>query len=441
MHRPLTHPLENSERGVSFILVALLLVALIAMAALAIDISVLYVAHSEAQRSADAAAIAGAKAFVASGVTSDSASGPLQTVAVSLAQQQINAAIQQNNIAGSPGQLASTPSFTWTDGNPVVSVTVQQAGIPTFFARLWSRAANSVSATAIAEAYNPSGTSASPPTTAHCVKPFIVPNRDPQHTNTTFIDPTTGAITNPGPYYPSSTGIVGETLTFAADCPADLPGGSCPSDNPPTTIGTTTIQFVPQYLPASTPMPCPACRGTGTGSSGLFQNNIACCNTTAMACNSSTQMLNSSNPQWRVDLTVDPTTGAGPLMPGLQCLIHQSPSSGQDTLDPTIQPFQIKAGASDPRLNSSIASGNVITTSDSIITIPIYDGATIPITGSTAAVNVLGFMQVFVIAEGGGNGTFTGIVLNVSGCGNTTGIGNPISGGDISAVPVRLIHR
>jgi uncharacterized membrane protein len=51
--------------------VAVSLVALLGMAALAIDVVTLYVARSEMQRAADAAALAGAKAFVDSGITSD----------------------------------------------------------------------------------------------------------------------------------------------------------------------------------------------------------------------------------------------------------------------------------------------------------------------------------------------------------------------------------
>jgi uncharacterized membrane protein len=43
------------------------LVILLGVAALAIDLASLYVAHNEAQRAADAAALAGAKVFVESG--------------------------------------------------------------------------------------------------------------------------------------------------------------------------------------------------------------------------------------------------------------------------------------------------------------------------------------------------------------------------------------
>ncbi len=61
---------RSGERGQTIILVAVSLVSLLAMAALAIDVVTLYVARSEMQRAADAAALAGAKAFVDSGVTS-----------------------------------------------------------------------------------------------------------------------------------------------------------------------------------------------------------------------------------------------------------------------------------------------------------------------------------------------------------------------------------
>jgi len=55
---------------VTILLVAVAMMALLAMAALAIDIVTLYVSEGEAQRVADAAALAGAKVFVSSGFTS-----------------------------------------------------------------------------------------------------------------------------------------------------------------------------------------------------------------------------------------------------------------------------------------------------------------------------------------------------------------------------------
>src|SRR5258708_10510827 len=70
---PLIHrrgaPHRTRERGVTIALVALAMVGIIAMAALSIDVGTLYQASAEAQRSADAAALAGAKVLSFSGLT------------------------------------------------------------------------------------------------------------------------------------------------------------------------------------------------------------------------------------------------------------------------------------------------------------------------------------------------------------------------------------
>ena len=83
-----------------------------------------------------------------------------------------------------------------------------------------------------------------------------------------------------------------------------------------------------------------------------------------------------------------------------------------------------------------------MTTSDSLVTIPVYD-ATGGITPTNAtAVNIIGFLQVFIdraFPAGGGPkaGEFHVTVVNVSGCGNSAS-GTPVL--SVGAVPVRLIH-
>src|SRR5713226_6716888 len=114
------------EQGQTIVLVALALVTLLAMAALAIDVVTLYVARSEMQRAADAAALAGAKAFVDSGVTTDPTNTNLQTLAQDMANATINSIVQQNKVAGSPPVLASPPAFNFSNlGNPQITVTLQ----------------------------------------------------------------------------------------------------------------------------------------------------------------------------------------------------------------------------------------------------------------------------------------------------------------------------
>jgi hypothetical protein len=429
-----------------------ILVALV-MAALAIDISTLYLAHSEAQRTADAAALAGARAFVVSATTSDL--GPSsQTVARALALQLIGAVLQQNLIAGQPGQLTpplgTYPIFDYSNpSNPKITVSVQQQNLPTFFSRIWNRVPNTVSAIATAEAYNPSGSSANPPVSAQCVKPFIVPNQDPEHptgptTFQPFINLGDGAITNPGRIWSFGAGVVGEWITFNVNCLGVVPG--CPAgpakaqNNPPshcTPLNTNcSLDFVPAAPPAS-PLSCPSCGGGGR----QLEQNIACCNTAALSCNSATPMT-----QMITDLNGPPPPHAS-VDQGLQCLIHQNPTLGMDSLDPTGfpfnggAPFRFVAGANNPLTlapNPVVASGDGVSTSDSIITLLIADSFNTVPTPPTA--DIVGFMQVFIV-QGNGGGGFTGVVLNVSGCGTTAGTAAPIVGGGISPIPVRLIHN
>src|ERR1700691_3783512 len=203
----------SKQRGVTLALVAVSLVALIAMAALSIDVGTLYEAKAEAQRAADAAALTAARLISISGVTGDpnntsswqavcGTGGTATLAAQAVAQSQPNfvgGAAPTAKVTYGPGAgvgdcsglAGATSNFTV---NPTVTVYVQQAKLPAFFARVFSlvggASSNSgVSATAMAEVYNPSGSSSLAsgmvPVQPRCVKPWIVPNRDPIHpTNT-----------------------------------------------------------------------------------------------------------------------------------------------------------------------------------------------------------------------------------------------------------------
>ena len=57
-------------------------------------------------------------------------------------------------------------------------------------------------------------------------------------------------------------------------------------------------------------------------------------------------------------------------------------------------------------------------------------------------VTVIGFMQVFVVLIDSGDGGIQAYILNIAGCGtNINTAATAISGGGVSAVPVRLIHN
>src|SRR6516162_2483162 len=97
---------SRQQRGQTMILVAVSIVSLLAMAALAIDVVTLYVARTEIQGAADAAALAGAKAIADSGLTPlQSADGNVaaaQTLAQRMAPSAVAAVLASpsNQVAG-----------------------------------------------------------------------------------------------------------------------------------------------------------------------------------------------------------------------------------------------------------------------------------------------------------------------------------------------------
>jgi Flp pilus assembly protein TadG len=422
----LISPSHRREQGQTIVLVALALVTLLAMAALAIDVVTLYVARSEMQRAADAAALAGAKAFVDSGVTTDPSNTNLQTLAQDMANATISSIVQQNKIAGAPPVLASPPAFSFTNaGNPTLSVTLQRTDLPTFFARIWGSRLATVTASATAEAYNPSNwqTSTGISVAPKCVKPLLIPNKDPGHAGSTFVSATTGTVTLPG-IYPA--GVIGETFgappipELSDACPSGNPNNPCV--NPDPLAGT--------FIPASVALDptkelCPSC----AGSSDLEQG-IECCDfrPSSYSCGGTIP----------VDISTSSKDVRRDADNGVQCLINASgsgPGQGQDSLDPAN--FLASSGPMQITANSGPLNGRLVFTSNSIATFPIIDT---PITGGQAT--IVGFLQVFVNYENGtGSSTQVNLtVLNVAGCGNTAGT-TVISGGGVSPVPVRLIHQ
>src|SRR5215469_106144 len=281
-------PLKNNERGVTMILVVLAMLSMLGIIALAIDVITLYSARSETQHAADSAALAAAKMLVDRGVTTDptaivptaaqidAATKAAQSVAINLriAARQI----QTSDVTLSfPGGGSTTFPV-----NPKVTVTVQNANLPAFFSRIWSRAALTVRASATAEGFNPSNSvsigGTAIPIIARGVKPFLIPNCDPVHAGAgcggaaTFFDKITGVITNPGP---APAGIIGETFTLISDC--SLPG--C-TPGPPTTGPPSTSKYYPVQMSLAANA-CPtSCGGGGT----TFEDNIECSNPTPISC-------------------------------------------------------------------------------------------------------------------------------------------------------------
>jgi hypothetical protein len=480
---PKWHAVHTNERGVTMVLVAVAMVAIVSMAALSIDVVTLYLDREEAQRSADAAALAAARILSVSGITGDpsNATGNWGQICgpAGLATQAAQAVVGQNTVASSvPGTInvsysggsggsitsnadCSTLTSTAFGVNPLVTVKVTRSGIPTFFSRIWGNTANSVSATATAEAFNPSnsgnvGNQASgsiTPVQPMCVKPWVVPNQDPLHPfgcsgpggcNSLVnvnMGVNSGSITNPGISLGGSgaNGVIGENFWLNSDCKLGGSGGctlrqSSPQANFNNNFGNMqgppNLLYVPGQV-AGTPTAVPSC----SGAEPYEQAVTGCDQPTNYQCGV-------QNANW-VDLSVNPNS---PTNLGVQCLTNQGSNgnalSGQDYLNPfekpSAYPFQILAGTSNPLISAGLPAGTPITSSSSIVALPIYDSTQNINSSGMTNVTFVGFLQVFINAvDGKGNINVT--VLNVSGCSNGNGVtvGAPIPG--TSPVPVRLI--
>lgn len=486
------------QAGITMLLVALAMVAIIAMAALSIDVVTLYLARGEAQRSADAAALATARVISLSGLTGDpdhtssswtaicgGASSPASLAGAAAATQNLIGAVTPTvtvryyTVGTSPVADCSTLPAPF-GVNPLVLVGVTRTGLPTFFSRIWGNTGNSVSATSAAEVFNssnsgnisngPTGTIV--PVQPRCVKPWIIPNKDPlwpaPYTFTPphglpiktycdqgnppgncnpLVDVSSGQIQRPGISLDGgSNAVIGETFWLEPDCihnsnPCSLrhnpPEGSWyPNnsyfENPPS------LQYLPGAMPATSPVGVPSC---ASGASMYEQAIAGCDQSTGYQCG--VQNKNT------VDLSENPGVQTNDTMNGVMCLINQSDSdpteqpSGEDTIISSSYPFQIQAGTSSPLISTGLTSGVQITSSSSVVSLPIYDSgpANSPnqINNSeTTPVTIIGFLQVFInYADQWGNVYVT--VLNITGCSNGQGqtVGSAVTGS--SPVPVRLI--
>jgi len=478
------------------ILVALAMVAIIAMAALSIDVVTLYLAREEAQRSADAAALAAARVLSVSGITGttspsiDPASwATICGGAASVATHTATAVGSKNGVgssagnvtvtysAGSGGAAVSSANCTGLPTafavNPMVTVQVTRPSMPTFFSRIWGNTGNSVSATATAEAFNPSNsgnvgngaTGTITPVLPRCVKPWVVPNRDPlspaptgggNYCNqtggpgqcNTLVGTTDGSITHHGISLNGggANGTVGETLWLIPDCQHNIPGmcqfrgsGLQPQANYYSGANSVKNNHPPSllYVPGQVGTPVIAVPSCTQGDP--YEEAIE-------GCDQSTNYQCGVQDANAVDLSRNPGAG-GATTNGVQCLTRQTDisnlttASGQDYLNnfgaPNSYPFQILAGSSTPLTG---LAGAPISASNSIVSLPIYDdGKNVSNNQGQTSVTFVGFLQVFINAvDQYGNVNVT--VLNVAGCGNGQGP-DTVAAGVLgsSPVPIRLI--
>ena len=434
-HLP-TSQQPNREKGVIITLVAVfVLFVLGAMAALSIDVTTIYTARSEAQLAADGAALAGGRVLANSGMTSDT-TGALVASAEALASSVATQVAQQDLVGGSNLTAVSVAFGGTLPGNPTVTVSVQKNNLPTFFARIWGKTASTVSASATAEAYNPSAASASSsvgvtPVAPICVKPWLLPNIDPTNSPNPIFDTATGAITS------TAGSLLGYTtppapgptqLTLACGAPNAAYPANCTAPGLPA---PAAWQYYPgNDDPTSFPHPTfslPTCGLIPTPTN--YQNSIAGCIQKPIACNS---QVNIDQPAY--------TTRNSETADAVNCLTH-SAANGGDTVTTTAPPnvpFEFVAGANNP---IGGLAGSVVMISDSLVTVPVFDSS-----GGVPAnpVTIIGFVQLFLGPQGlatPASGDMITTVINLVGCG-TNAVGTPIIlGNGASPVAVRLISQ
>jgi Putative Flp pilus-assembly TadE/G-like len=460
----------QDEKGQTLLIVVICMAVLIGMAALAIDIATLYTAHNETRRAAEAAALAGAHAIATSGVTSgwltqgQACSGSVGSPG--LAEQRALAMVAQDTVAGGTATLQATSCNFGVATNPRFTVTVQRTGLPTFFGRIFGSVVGTATASATAEAYNPSGGSG-PPLQVGSVKPWAIPNCDPTPANTSPANPSCG--TGPGGtpigYFIDTSGAIAHAgsivntvfdLTEVADGP--VTGGSWavpPVPPTPPASNPANIKFLAVDVPitaASASCPAPGTLSCADGSLQAaapgFGESIACANSTALS-----STLLASPPPFNV-LNVHPGTGASsPHItdePAALCLIHASVAGrghGQDEFcnnapipNCTVgSPISITGGDSNP--DPLLRGQNNISRSDSVITVPVFNPCGVSCTNSS--VTIVGFLQLGIVevtsgAGGSPAGPLRVMVMNVIGRGASSA--TPVSGGDVSPIPVRLVQ-
>lgn len=135
----------GNQRGSVLVLVTLSLVAVFSMLALAVDLGLRFTAHAEVQRAADAAALAGASAFMDPTIPRN------RVIQRDEARRRAYEFALANEVLGAPIH----PDEVEVDADSereLVRVTIRRTGVPVWFARILGVESAAVSARAAAQA-------------------------------------------------------------------------------------------------------------------------------------------------------------------------------------------------------------------------------------------------------------------------------------------------
>ncbi len=162
----------RNERGATLALVAITMFLFLALAAVAIDLGMVKSSDAQAQRAADAAALAGASAFID---FANSASSVIDSAATARATDYATRHfVRTTRIA------SSEVTVSVIDADEKVRVVINRASMPVWFANTLGITSVRVSRQAAAVASNVG-------TATNCVKPFLMPDRW-QETDFTYED-------------------------------------------------------------------------------------------------------------------------------------------------------------------------------------------------------------------------------------------------------------
>lgn len=152
------------EKGMSLVFAGVGFMAFFAATTLAIDVGQFMAARSQAQSSADAAALAGATAFVYESFDDRTAGGPA-------VQSAINTAKRNKVLGGDVSIDPADVTFPIGSGGQYdrVQVWVRRLNVPTLIGNLFNVSTFDAVATATAEA--------APANAMTCVKPFTIPDK------------------------------------------------------------------------------------------------------------------------------------------------------------------------------------------------------------------------------------------------------------------------
>ncbi|MGH7550769.1 MAG: pilus assembly protein TadG-related protein [Gemmatimonadota bacterium] len=293
-----TNPRGN-ERGATVVVVALAMTGLLSVVALAVDVGMLLTARTEAQRAADAGALAGAAMLI----TNPGADLP--------ARQEARLYAQLNTVQNQPVQVDLNEDIDVDLANERVTVRVRRddlrgGPVATWFARIFGVDVVDIAAVATAET-DPAGSAA-------CVKPFTIYDKfDDRNDNGVFdpgIDEYDPATTGYGSSWrnPGEPGDDGQGYINDLGFPIVLKGNA--KDGDPCCPGTGPSWYYPWAMPDPD-------GGSGRGASA-YRANIAACNPSLISIG--------------VEYDVEPGNMNGPTRQGVEELISQDPFAQWDPL-------------------------------------------------------------------------------------------------------------